>query len=418
MKFVIDRRRMLPHQRAFWELPNFVKLLVGGYGSGKTHIGALRSIYDSYVNAPVPHLYVSPSYKQARKTVIISIRELLDDAGVRYRFNKTNHEFTIANWNGTIWVASGDEPESLKGPNVGSAGIDEPFIQKKEVFDITLSRVRHPKARMREIFLTGTPEQLNWGHEVARNDEGRYDLGVVVGRTADNVHLPEQFVRMLECAYDEQQRAAYMDGLFVNLTVGRVYGYFDRMAHGRLPEEGGMTPPIQREEEIMAGVDFNVDFLTAEVFCVKGTMVHFFDELVLRDSTTYELADRLHEKYPGIRVFPDPSGSARKTSSTKTDFRILQDKGFRVEARPRQPAVKERVHAVQKLLREGRLTVSGCPKLVRDFEQVAWRNGDIDKVTRPELTHASDAAGYAMEKLFPVRLPEREYGKEPGHWRA
>ena len=29
-RFVIDRGRMLPHQRAFWELPNFVKLLVGG----------------------------------------------------------------------------------------------------------------------------------------------------------------------------------------------------------------------------------------------------------------------------------------------------------------------------------------------------------------------------------------------------
>ena len=33
MKFRIDKRRMLPHQVAFWELPNFVKLLVGGDGS-------------------------------------------------------------------------------------------------------------------------------------------------------------------------------------------------------------------------------------------------------------------------------------------------------------------------------------------------------------------------------------------------
>ena len=32
MKFRIDKRRMLPHQVAFWELPNFVKLLVGGDG--------------------------------------------------------------------------------------------------------------------------------------------------------------------------------------------------------------------------------------------------------------------------------------------------------------------------------------------------------------------------------------------------
>ena len=68
------------------------------------------------MNAPAPHLYVSPSYKQGRKTVLISIKELLDGAGIRYKFNVTNHEFPIRNWNGTIWIASGDEAESLKGP--------------------------------------------------------------------------------------------------------------------------------------------------------------------------------------------------------------------------------------------------------------------------------------------------------------
>ena len=30
MKFRIDKRRRMPHQVAFWELPNFAKLLVGG----------------------------------------------------------------------------------------------------------------------------------------------------------------------------------------------------------------------------------------------------------------------------------------------------------------------------------------------------------------------------------------------------
>ncbi|MEI6758761.1 MAG: hypothetical protein WCK85_12995 [Chlorobium sp.] len=30
MRFAIDKGRMLPHQRAFWELPNFVKLRLAG----------------------------------------------------------------------------------------------------------------------------------------------------------------------------------------------------------------------------------------------------------------------------------------------------------------------------------------------------------------------------------------------------
>jgi hypothetical protein len=420
MKFVIDKRRMLQHQREFWELPNFIKLLVGGYGCGKTRIGALRSIWCSYVNAPVPHLYVSPSYKQARKTVIISIKELLDAAKIRYSYNKTNHEFVVKNWNGNIWIGSGDQPDSLKGPNLGSAGIDEPFLMKEEVFDNVLSRLRHPEAKHRELFLTGTPEQLNWGYEVARNVDGRYDLGLVVGRTADNVHLPRQFVTMLEKAFDEQQRAAYMNGEFLNLTAGRVYKFFNRLVHvrGDGGGEGGMTPPV-REGEIMAGIDFNVDYMTAVVFSVLDERhIHCFDEVRLKDASTYDLAEVLDERYPGITVFPDPAGRARKSSSDRTDFTILKEKGFVVEARQAHPPVKSRVNAVNKLLREGLLTVENCPHLVRDLEQVVWKNGEIDKLTRPELTHASDAIGYAVEKLFPVRMPDRVYEGQPGHWRV
>lgn len=406
--FGINKTRMLPHQRAFWELPNFVKLLVGGYGCGKTRIGAMRSLWCAHLNAPIPHLYVSPTYKQARKTVIISITELLDRAEVEYEYNKTNHEFFMPGWDSRIWIASGDEPESLKGPNLATAGIDEPFIMNAEILNVVLSRLRHPEAVHRELFLTGTPEQLNWGYELAQNLDDRYDLGTVVAKTSDNTYLPQQFVKMLEKAFDENQRAAYMNGQFVNLTAGRVYKYFERS----MVAEGPISAMLR------AGIDFNVDNMTAEIFAVSPDgIVWFLDEIHLDNSTTYELADRLHERYPGITVFPDPAGRARKSSSDATDFTILRDKGFTVEARPVHPPVRSRVNAVNKLLREGKLRVSKkCPRLLKDFELVSWKCGEIDK-SNDALTHASDAAGYAIEKLFPVRMPDRNY-KQPEHWRV
>lgn len=410
MNIAIKKSSMLPHQRQFWESRSFMKLLVGGYGCGKTYIGALRMLWLSYVNRPYPNLYVSPNYQQAERTITFTLQEILTRAGVTYVYNKTAHEIRIPSWQGLIWIASGDNPNSLKGPNVAAAGIDEPFIQKKATFDVILSRVRENKAAHNEIFLTGTPEQLNWGYDVARNEEGMYDIEVINGRTEDNSHLSEQFIGMLKSAYDENQVAAYMEGKFVNLASGRVYQYFERLLDGKemQPEEGDV---------VEAGIDFNVDYMTAELFFRRGNRVHFFDEIRMVDADTYALAEVLHERYPGITLYPDASGNSRKTSAPKTDHMILRDRKFRVHAPTKNPAVRDRVNAVNNMQRNRRITVGkACRHLMKDFEQLGWKNGDIDK-SDIKLTHASDAAGYALSYLFPVKI-EREYSNvQPRAWR-
>ncbi|UZJ40003.1 phage terminase large subunit [Prosthecochloris sp. SCSIO W1102] len=411
MRFAIDKNRMLPHQRQFWELDAYIKLLVGGFGSGKTYIGALRTLWLSYVNRPYPVLYVSPTYPQARRTIVFTIEQMLYRSKVPYSYHKTHHEIRIPGWGGLIWIASGEIPDSLKGPNVAAAGIDEPFIQKKDAFDVVLSRVREGEASHREIFLTGTPEQLNWGYDVAMNDEGKYDLEMVIGKTQDNKHLPAQFIKQLFKAYDENQRAAYMNGMFVNLTKGRVYRYFDRKKHQQSKE-------IPKDAEVFAGIDFNVDYMTAELFVELDGRTHFFDEIQQGDSDTYQLADRLQEKYPGITVYPDASGKGRRSSAKNTDHMILKDKGFKVVARKQNPAMKDRVNAVNRRIREDRCTFANCPKLIRDMERVVWKNGEIDKTSDPSLSHPSDAAGYAIERLHPVRITKPYEEEQPSAWRV
>lgn len=172
---------------------------------------------------------------------------------------------------------------------------------------------------------------------------------------------------------------------------------------------------IPKDAEIFAGIDFNVDYMTAELFVELDGRTHFFDEIQQGDSDTYQLADRLHEKYPGITVYPDASGKGRRSSAKNTDHMILKDKGFKVVARKQNPAVKDRVNAVNRRIREGRCTISNCPKLIRDMERVVWKNGEIDKTSDPSLSHPSDAAGYAIERLHPVRI-EKPYEEQPSAW--
>ena len=392
MRFRIKKENFLPHQLQWWDLDNFYKVLVGGYGSGKTYIGALRCIYLSYLNRPHPGMYVSPTWGLATKTIILTLKDVLRNAQLKYTFNQQKGEFIIHNWNGHIWIGSGDRPHSLYGINLAFAGIDEPFIQSKDVFDQMVARVRIPDAEHREIFLTGTPEQLNWGYSLINRPE--LDMGVVYGSTLDNEYLPQQYKDNLLAAYSKEQIDAYVYGKFVNLTQGRVYKEFDRDKH--TSEREDMSLPVG------IGMDFNVDAMSSIVFYKGNNWIHVFDEIRLKNSNTFEMCDVLKDKYPEATVYPDASGSARKSSATQSDHDIIKEAGYKVKTPRKNPPVRDRVNAVNKLIREGNFSCENAPNLVMDLERNVWKAGDIDK-SDPEQSHASDAIGYAINVLHPLR---------------
>ena len=72
-------------------------------------------------------MYVSPSYKMARRTIIPTLKDILGRAGLTFTHNKSENEIRIMNWNGVIWIGSGDDPHSLLGQSLAAVGIDEPF---------------------------------------------------------------------------------------------------------------------------------------------------------------------------------------------------------------------------------------------------------------------------------------------------
>ena len=391
----VKRTNWAIHQIEWWDLTNFIKILVGGYGCGKTYIGSLRAIYLSFLNQGIMGMYVSPTYAMAELTTIPTIKDILDRMETEYNYNQQKHVFHIPDWDGLIKIASGDEPKSLKGGNMAWVGIDEPFIQNKMVFDECDRRIRHPRAAHKEMYMTGTPEELNWGYDICMNDTNKYDVGFVYGKTKDNKYIGNDYYERLWNSYSEEERKAYLEGHFLNLLQGRVYKEFDRERHVRHIDSN----PAFR---ICAGIDFNVDYMSAEIFYDMGTGVHFFDEIRLSNSDTFDLSEKLVAKYPGIPVYPDPSGSGRRSSSKKTDHQILRDYGFIVRART-FVGVRDRVNSVNYLIRKDAFSIepNACPNLVKDLERNTWKSGEINKDEK-ELTHAGDGAGYAIEYKYPL----------------
>jgi hypothetical protein len=50
-------------------------------------------------------------------------------------------------------------------------------------------------------------------------------------RTADNTHLPPDYVAALLASYDALLAAQELDGQFINAAQGRIYPAFDRAVH-------------------------------------------------------------------------------------------------------------------------------------------------------------------------------------------
>jgi len=65
----------------------------------------------------------------------------------------------------------------------------------------------------------------------------------------------------------------------------------------------------------------------------------------------------------------------------------------------------DRINAVNRMLLNDYLSIEPgkCENLVKDFERVTFKSGDLDKTTEPQLTHASDAAGYPIAYMYPVK---------------
>lgn len=231
--YPILRGGMWRPQRDWWQLDNFIKIYVGGYGSGKSLSGAKRIIALALQNNGIPVAAVAPTFPMARTTIIPTIESLLDSlkswhqywwdrdlfqqagrvpALIEWKQIKASpHEFHITYRakgakpvKGLIYVYTGDDPSRLKGPNLAAAWLDEAFLMDIEVFEQMTVRSRHPKSRRREVNITGCVASGTrvWTedglvpiefYDPGTEDKERKDIDVNVLGVGDKFHKATHF---------------------------------------------------------------------------------------------------------------------------------------------------------------------------------------------------------------------------------
>jgi hypothetical protein len=173
--------------------------------------------------------------------------------------------------------------------------------------------------------------------------------------------------------------------------------------------------------EILVGMDFNVNPMSAVIAVRAADNCHVLEALEVPTSNTEEMAAEIHQRYPNRRVIvcPDPSGRARKTSAPvgQTDFTILERAGFEVRAPSRAPLVPDRVNNTQAMLKSAdgvrRLFVKSGPEtmpLVRSLDGLTYKEGTSQPDKTLGLDHIADALDYLLWQEFNLMRNTRIYG--------
>ena len=372
------------------------------HNSGKSFAGALFTIIESQRDNSIPGLITANTYKQLQNATLNTLFNLCDQHDIVYSYNQNKG---ILNLCGAKWFTySLESYDNMRGIEVGRFLGDEMRDASLEAFHVMLGRLRYGKNLKGRI--TTTPNGYDYLYDYFAGDKKTDEFRIVRATSMDNKFLPEGYVETLKASYDEKIYAQEVLGQFVNIQSGRIYYGFDRAAHVKKIDRHNGFP-------IVIGMDFNVNPMTAVIANVYNDTVHVFDEIYLSDSNTNQMAEYIKQRYgTNVQIIPDATGKALKTSSRGySDHEILRQYGFNV-AGGSNPFRIDRYNTCNNLFEKRRVLIDEkCVKLIRDLEQVTYKDGtNLPDTKDSTLTHISDALGYLCWWAFPI-LPRRNEAK-------
>lgn len=380
--------------------PARFRVVVSGRRFGKTMLAVHELTRAGQVGEKRNVAYVAPTLKQAKRLMWRELKNAVPREAVKYK-NETSLEIELAGFESRLRLFGADNADAMRGE-----GFD--FIVFDEVQDIqeyVWGEIVRPALadRQGEALFLGTPKGMGFAYELFHNEEEYEDWQSFQFTSAEGGNIPKEEIEAARKTLSEHQFSQEFEASFVN-PIGRVYSNFMRTTHvtSRAQDLGG---------DILVSMDFNVNPFTFAFHCLNEEGHLFtFDECELYGAHTQMAAEEIKRRYPGrnIIVYPDPSGRARRTSSSgRTDFHILAQAGFRVLAPTKAPAVKDRINVVQALLKsasgEIRWFVNPkCRSLIRSFEALCYNADDGKPDKKSGYDHFPDGVGYLAWLEFPL----------------
>jgi Terminase large subunit, T4likevirus-type, N-terminal len=393
--------------------PARFRVVVAGRRSGKSYLSVAELIRAARSGHNKLCWYVAPSYRMAKQTLWAALKSAIPSAWIAHK-SEIDLSITLKGYGSTICLRSSDNPDSLRGVGLDFAVLDE----FSSIDPNTWTEVIRPALADKHghAVIQGSPRGYNSLYDLySQASETDGWAGFHFSTLEGGLVAPEE-IEAVKDTLDPRTFAQEFEADFAQ-SVNRVYLMFDRRHNVRSDiVDVGALPRAKWEAEkhgptdLVVGLDFNVNPLSAVLGNVVGDELHFFDEIELHNANTEQMAEELKRRFPDRRIiaYPDPTGHARKTSAPvgQTDFTILQRAGFKVVAPPVPYAVVDKTNSVNALLlnTQGRRRLflsPRCKSLIRGFEQLSYKE-KTSVIDKNGLDHMTDAAAYVVMGIFPI----------------
>jgi len=378
---------------------NRFRVVSAGRRFGKTYL-SIRELarYSRYPDQKV--LYVAPTYRMAKNIVWDQLVARLTQLNWVKKVNLSDLNILLVN--GTrINVRGADNFDSLRGLEYNFIVMDEAAMIDPRAWSEVL-RATISNTEGHALFISTPTGKSNWFYDLyQRHTEDPDNWASFQYTSVEGGRIPPEEIEQARMDLDIRTFRQEFEASFETF-VGRIAYNFSR-------EDNVIKIEDVDTGVLHIGMDFNVSPLTAAIHVKQEDKLLQFDEIVIHSANTQDMCDEIKNRYPRSKIFvyPDPSGSARKTSAGgQTDHSILSNNGFIVKAPRKHNAVKDRINSYNARLMssdgERHLYIDPtCKRTIESLEKYCYKDG-TQVPDKGEWDHMFDAASYCVDFLFPL----------------
>jgi len=376
--------------------PERMKVVVAGRRWGKSILSVLWLLHEE-IQPEERRWFVAPTYRQGKMVIFPMLRSVFRQWQGAI-INESELSIKLPN-NAEISIKGAEQENNLRGATLNKVVMEEFSYIKPNVYE----EIIYPMltTTQGETLFIGTPNSFDHLYDYyLRGQSDDPDWKSWQYTTVQGGFVSQEEVDKAKATMDEVTFKSEFMADFVS-TGNRVAYNFDRKIHIKQARE--LSP------NLFWGIDFNVDYMSAVLGCeYTDGSIHYFHEIRQTNSNTEQMAVAMKKVAPHIPCYPDSAGSARSTTSHKSDHQILKDYGFQVIAKKANPPVIDRINALNRMLKDanGRIKMTvdpSCKYLIKDLEQCQRdRAGKIEKTKDISLTHALDACSYYIALKHPI----------------